>query len=949
MSEGSGFLSRVFADARSTYQALADALPVSLVIKDIDGRRIFANKQYLTVRGKKLEEILDKDDFEIFPVEIASNYVADDQIVIRHGETLHCVAQDVFADGRVHWIERFKCPIFDHEHKVIGIQIMFWDVTERIKAEEKLKHEQSLLRTLMDNIPDSIYFKDAQSRFMRVSRMMADKFGMESIHSVIGKTDADIFTTEHAGGARDDELRIMQTGAPLVDRVERETWPDRDDTFVMTTKMPLRDDAGTIIGTFGISRDVTELTKSQEALREARDVANKANEAKSNFLANMSHEIRTPMNAIIGMSELLAMTDLTPEQRDYNNMVTESADSLLRLLNEILDFSKIEANRLELESIPMAIRDVIEKSGQTLSVKAAEKSLELLCRVSPDVPNRLIGDPGRLRQILVNLVGNAIKFTETGSVFVDVNRVEKNPSDQSPNPQTGDTSNDLWVRFQVTDTGIGIPQDKVKSVLEAFTQADSSTTRRFGGTGLGLAISRQLISLMGGTLHVESEEGKGTTFWFMIPLAVAQEQHEPGGELRTLSGTRVLVVDDNEVNRRILAEIFSHWGFRATMVQGGEQALAKLQEADHAVAPYDLAVLDCMMPGMDGFELAEQIRKRFPNMKTELIMLSSANMPDIDSHWKTLGIARYMTKPVVQSELLEAIFNVLGVKNQAVDDLPMSDTPSCPALHVLVAEDGLANQHVALGMLRACGHSAVVSSDGKEAIDKWQGAANRGRPFDLILMDMHMPVMDGLEATRTIRQHEEEKGTGTRIPIIALTAAAMQDDSDACIESGMDGFLAKPIHARRLQEMLIDFAPRDRAIDTVPKLSESDAQPEVEASAELNWDETDVVDLRAAQQRLPGGLRGMKRLAEVFIGECDTLMKKFDEIIPDGDLTEIQRTAHTLKGSSNLFCASQVYETSRLMEVNASEANRDTLPELLGTLKRQVDVMLRVLRRLVDT
>ncbi|TWU41083.1 hybrid sensor histidine kinase/response regulator [Novipirellula artificiosorum] len=938
MSEGSGFLSRVFADARSTYQSLADALPVSLLVKDIDSRRIFANKQYLTVRGKTLDQILDKDDFDLFPVEIASNYIADDQVVLRTGETLHDIEETVFADGRTRWIERFKCPILDPRGKVIGIQLLFWDVTERLQAEDELRREQRLLRTLMDNIPDSIYFKDEQSRFLRISRMMVEKFGMLAESSVIGKSDADIFTTEHAKGAREDELRIMRTGEPLVDRVERETWPDKDDTYVMTTKMPLRDEAGTIIGTFGISRDVTELTKSQQALREARDVATQANQAKSNFLANMSHEIRTPMNAIIGMSELLALTDLTPEQRDYNHLVSDSADALLRLLNEILDFSKIEANRLELECIPMALRDVIEKSGQTLSVKAAEKSLELLCRVAPDVPNRLLGDPGRLRQILVNLIGNAIKFTENGNVFVDVNLC----NEAAARPDHKADSSTLWLRFQVADTGIGIPAEKLSSVLEAFTQADSSTTRRFGGTGLGLAISKQLIELMGGQLNVESEPNEGTTFWFVLPFRVAPKQQAPNPQLRNLSGTRVLVVDDNEVNRRILQEIFAVWGFEATLVDGGSSAIERFRQAQQTSEPYQLAVLDCMMPEMDGFELAATIRDEFPKAEIKMIMLSSANLPDDAARLKKLGIARYLTKPVVQSELLDTIVHVLGASRPMHPESILADVSDCPPLRILVAEDGLANQQVALGMLKICGHTGVVANDGREAVSRWQT-----EPFDVILMDMHMPVMDGIEATKAIRQIEQSSDCSDPIPIIALTAAAMQEDSEACLNAGMDGFLAKPIHAKKLQEMLAKFSP-DRSGQTSDNSAEPCDLEKQEDEPEIDLEATDVVDLRAAQERLPGGQRGLCRLAEVFVGECESLIKTLDETIPDGDLEQIQRAAHTLKGSSNLFFANQVYASARLVEVAAKEADRDALVGLLEQLKIEVQAMLKVLRKVVS-
>ncbi len=408
-----------FDQSRATYESLVNTLPLCLLIKDKDGNRVFANRAYLEFRGKTLDELLGKRDEDLFPPEIAQQFTEDDQRVIQNGKAMHDVEETLDASGKPCWIERIKSPILDRDNEIIGLQLLFWDVTDRVTAEKELKHERDLLSNLLRHIPDCIYFKDRDSRFLRVSEAMAEKFGLESSSAVVGKTDSDIFTGEHAQAARDDEIRVMETREPLVDRIEKETWPGRDDTWCLSTKMPFLDDCGEVIGTFGISRDITELKKYQDELKDARDAADRANRAKSDFLANMSHEIRTPMNAIIGMSELLSQTNLNHEQRDYVQLVCDSADSLLRLLNDILDFSKIEARKLELESIPFSVRDLIEKTGRSLSMRAAEKSLELACRVAPDVPDRVIGDPGRLRQIMINLMGNAVKFTDEGEVVVE--------------------------------------------------------------------------------------------------------------------------------------------------------------------------------------------------------------------------------------------------------------------------------------------------------------------------------------------------------------------------------------------------------------------------------------------------------------------------------------------------------------------------------------------------
>ncbi len=916
----------------SIFESLAHSLPLSLLIKDASGERVFANAAYLKWRGATTADIIGKRDADLFPPEIAAKFTADDRRVMELGESLHSVEQTPSPDGKMQWIERVKSPVLDEDGNVIGLVLLFWDVTEKIHTEISRDHEQHLLTTLLDKIPDSIYFKDLESRFLRISAAMATKFEMKSPEDAIGKTDADIFTGEHAHGARDDELKIMQTGVPIVDQVERETWPERDDSWCMTTKMPLLDHNGKLIGTFGISRDVTELKQSQDALREALIVADSANRAKSDFLANMSHEIRTPMNAIIGMSQLLSQTRLDPEQREFVNLVSESADSLLRLLNDILDFSKIEARKLDLESIPFSLREIVGKAAQTLAIRAGEKNLELACRISPDVPDWFCGDPGRLRQILINLIGNAIKFTDVGEVVVDVTLPE---SDDVTSTSEAAVGRQRALSFRVRDTGIGIAPEHQASVLEAFIQADASTTRRFGGTGLGLSIAGQLIELMHGQLALESELGVGTTFFFTIelPLAKKQAQHEPAERLTSLAGLPVLVVDDNATNRRILDEIFKAWHFRPTLVESGQQAIESQSLAATSGSGFRLVVLDCMMPGMDGFEVARQIREHHDAQSCKIIMLSSADRQGDLNRCRELGIARFLNKPVLQSELLDCVLQVLDVEPRLEPTSSENELAPCPTLRVLVAEDGIANQHVAVGMLKSLGHVPVVAADGQEAIAKWQTGS-----FDVILMDMHMPVMDGLEATRQIRASEIH--TGGHIPIIALTAAAMAQDAQACRESGMDEYLTKPIHPHRLHEMLLKFVtgiPSPKAeVEAVRTTDDPDKTSPDEESLE-------VCDLVAAAGRMPGGMAGVKRLAIVFRKECESVLATLRHSLPDGAPREVQRAAHTLKGSSLLFDAQRVHHWAQQIEQLAAESNLTAAADMLPRLESAVEELLAAL------
>ncbi|QDV47045.1 Signal transduction histidine-protein kinase BarA [Stieleria neptunia] len=944
----------------AAYESLVNTLPLSLLIKDTDGRRLFANETYLKTRGCTLEDVLGKRDDELFPPDIARAYMKDDQEVIRTGESLHSVEESVDKFGQRQWIERIKSPVLDAHQRVIGIQLIFWDVTDRHLAESELKYERYLLTALLENIPDSIYFKDPDSRFVRISEAMARKFGLASAE-VIGKTDADIFTETHAAAAREDELRIMQTREPVVDLVERETWPDRDDTWCMSTKMPLtEDDDERVIGTFGISRDITELIKYEEALRKARDEADAANRAKSDFLANMSHEIRTPMNAIIGMSELLAQTKLNSEQLDYINLVRDSAESLLLLLNEILDFSKIESRKLKLESIPFSLRDLIQRTSQSLAIRAAKKTIELACRVAPDLPDRWIGDPGRLRQVMLNLIGNAIKFTDEGEVLVEVCAGEAGP-DAPPNH--------LPLRFSVTDTGIGIPKEKHASILDPFTQADESTTRRFGGTGLGLAISKELVQLMHGELQLESQPGRGTTFYFTAFFPLAGDQTvDREGDLGSLAELPVLVVDDNATNLRILKEILTNWRLTPTLAAGGASALQAVADAAQGGQPFQLAILDCMMPEMDGFELATQLRSQFSSEQLKLIMLSSSSSGDALQRCQDIGIARYLTKPAVQSELLDTILQVMQRKRAAKID-PRANLPECLPMRVLVAEDGLANQHVAVGMLRASGHQPIVVSDGREAVARYES-----EPFDMILMDMHMPVMDGIDATKAIRAHE--RVTGRHIPIIALTAAAMKEDAEACAQSGMDGYLTKPIHQRRLQETMARFAPEtsvlaasgnaaaakpdpggpnEPAATDPPRQPPATPQPTAASDADGTGSSDSgsvafhTIDLQAAASRIPGGSRGLARLAEVFIAECTGLLQVLNDSIPDGDPVVVARSAHTLKGSASLFFAEAVRETALRIETKARDNDLAATVTDLAQLNTAAGAMLAELNQLLQS
>lgn len=691
---------------------------------------------------------------------------------------------------------------------------------------------------------------------------------------------------------------------------------------------------------------VVERQRSQEALRAAKEVAEAASLAKSEFLANMSHEIRTPMNGIIGMSDLLSHTLLSDEQADYLTLIQQSADSLLHLLNDILDFSKIEAGKLELESIPFSLRDCVGKTAKTLGVRATLQGLELACRIAPDVPDTLLGDPGRLRQIITNLAGNAIKFTEQGEVVLDV----------SVDSQSADK-----VRLHVTvkDTGIGISPEHQTAIFEAFAQADASTTRRFGGTGLGLAISSQLVSMIGGEIWLESELGKGTTFHFTGNFSVLPERrgcHRT--QLPSLQGLRTLVVDDNATNRRILHELLGNWGFAVSLAESGPDALSQLVQAAGEERPFRLLILDMMMPGMDGLELARQVGRHPELAELSMIMISSAAKAGDADRSREVGIARYLTKPIIQSELLNVIRELAGeplADERFADDTRVHSGPS-PRLKILLAEDGIVNQRVATGLLKRHGDDVVVVNNGRDAL-----AAFQRESFDVVLMDVQMPEMDGLAATAAIRAWEQREGRHT--PIVAMTAAAMKGDREDCLAAGMDDYISKPVKPEELFRILDGFsADRNGGAAGAPSDPPAagagrrlDGEGRIEATTGDTSEDAAKVDdpwaplnLSVAAEQIAGGEAEIRDVARLLLSEMGGMVAAIENALAANDGPGLRRAAHTLKGAAAVFGATMVVESAQQLELLARDGQLDAAPAAWDSLRVKSSKLELALRAYAD-
>lgn len=865
-----------------------------------------------------LRRLIHPDDSTAFEVAVAR--LADGSSRLEKLEQ-----RALLGDGNYRWVAVALAPETDAEGHPVAVLAYVIDIDDRRRAEQarsdatallaereaQLRQSEAFLASIIDQIPTGVFAKDASDlRYVLLNRAVSETTGI-SHEEMLGRRDVDLFPPERAElfNARDRETLA---GGALVD-IPEELVPTRTQGIrtMHVQKVPIFGEDGEPAFLLGISEDVTDTKAAEAALRDAKEAADSANRAKSEFLATMSHEIRTPLNGVIGMTGLLLDTELDSEQRDYAETARASGETLLSVINDVLDFSKIEAGRLDLEIIDFDLRSAVEETLEVVAATAHAKDIEIAALIDPEVPLGVRGDPGRFRQVLSNLVSNAIKFTETGEVVVKVDLV-------------GEAEAVIDVRTEVIDTGIGIEADKIDLLFQSFAQADASTTRRYGGTGLGLAISKQLVEMQGGEIGAMSTPGQGSTFWFTIRLGRSDIPHpELPGSARDLEGQRVLVVDDHETNRTILDRTLRSWRMRPICVPDGAEALSVLRQAAGSPGAFDIAILDYHMPGMDGIELARAVRADHAISLTRLVLLTSSGRRGDAAAAQAAGIEAFLTKPVRQSALFDCLATLVGnpdpvrsrplITRHTAADIRGRNRP-----HLLVVEDNIVNQKVAARTLEQLGYRVDVAANGLEAVD----ATARIR-YAAVLMDCQMPEMDGYAATAAIREREAGDSHTT---IIAMTAGASSEDETKCFAAGMDDYITKPLNraalALTMQRWIRDQHPDD-------KRAEDSLDPDVLAQ---------IKDLAAQDPR------GIAELVHLFIRDTRSRLDSAATSAEQGDLAAVALTAHSLKGSSANLAAQTMAALCRELEAASKASDIDTVSEVLARLNSEFEQVAVALR-----
>jgi len=945
------------ADERNLLRTLIDNIPDRVYVKDIQGRKTISNIADWQASGvKSPQDVVGKTDFDLYPPELAGQYWAVDKSVIETGNSItNREEPGLDVNGNPIWILTTKAPLRDTKGQVFGLVGIGRDITEKKRAEAELLHEKQFLEALNLNSPVAIVVLDENDKIVSSNPAFEGLYGYYS-NEIIGLNLDTLITTPEATA---EALALTQQAKlASVHTISKRCRKDGALVTVEIFGVPVIV-AGKKAGTLAIYHDITELDQ-------ARKEAEQANRAKSEFLANMSHEIRTPMNGVIGMLELALDTSLTDEQRDYLGVSLQSAETLLALINDILDFSKIEAQKLEFETIDFNLRTVVEDVGQMMAKRAQDKGLELVCLVHPDLETELKGDPARLRQVLVNLIGNAIKFTHQGEIVIRAEPVEE-------------MNTSAKINFSVQDTGIGIPKERLSAVFDRFTQADGSTTRKYGGTGLGLTICKQLVEAMGGHIGVSSDPGVGSTFWFTLPFEkqiskkIKTQANLAADLALNVKDLRVLGIDDNATNRKVLSKMVEGFGCRIDTAASGARGLEMLRNAYRSGDPYRLVLLDMQMPGMDGEQTAREIKNDPIAREAHVIILTSMGQRGDAARLEALGCAAYLLKPVKQQMLFDTMKTVLGRnegdKSRLVTRHLISEQ-NRQGLKILLAEDNPVNQKLAIILLQKAGFSVDAVDNGLRAFEK----VKQGN-YNVVLMDVQMPDMDGFEATKQIRVWEDDQNR--HIPIIAMTAHALKGDRELCIEAGMDDYITKPLEPKVLfaaldrwtqiesainphsiiDQELQDYSNTNENLPAKVKMDdeeglfgesffeEMDSEKVSQIEIEEDYSEEVPLDEVTALPRFFNDRDFFIEMTKEFIQNIPERMKEINMAFAEKNAKDLFRYSHSLKGVASNFSAGPVSKIATKIEALGKSENIS----MAGSLVRKLETEIERLRQYCET
>ncbi|MCG2786232.1 MAG: PAS domain S-box protein [Anaerolineae bacterium] len=940
------------ADERNLLHTLIDNLPDNVFVKDIDSRIIMDNMAHRrTLGATTLEQVLGKTDFDFFPKDLAALYVADEQQIIQSGDSLINREEPVIdKDGSQRWLLTTKVPLRDRQGMITGIVGINHDITELKHSEAELLREKRFLEALNMNSPTAIVVLDELENIVSCNPAFEQLYGYTSAE-IIGKNLDKLITTPET--INDAHLYTQQAMASLVHGIGKRRRKDGNSVIVEIFGVPVVVD-GKKVATLAIYHDITELD-------EARKEAERANNAKSEFLANMSHEIRTPMNGVIGMLELALDTALSEEQRDYLSVSLQSAETLLALINDILDFSKIEAHKLELDIIDFDLRNMVEDLAQMMAKRAQDKGLELVCLIHPDLRTGLKGDPARLRQVLVNLVGNAIKFTHQGEVVIRAEPVEE-------------TDTYATITFSVQDTGIGIPKDRIAAIFDRFTQVDGSTTRKYGGTGLGLTISKQLVEAMNGQIGIESESGAGSTFWFTVKLEkqapgrLTKENSPDTDQAKNIRNLRILGIDDNATNRKVLTKMTEGFGCRIETAPSGAKGIEMLRNAHREGDPFRIILLDMQMPDMDGEQTAREIKNDPVAREAQIIILTSMGQRGDAARLESLGCAAYLLKPVKQQLLYDTLLAVMASTKSEQPRLVtrhLISEQKRQGLRILLAEDNPINQKLAIVLLHKAGFSVDAVENGQHALEKVQS-----EPYNAVLMDVQMPEMDGFEATRRIRQWES--GQNRHIPIIAMTAHALKGDRELCLEAGMDDYVTKPLDPKVLFSAIDRWTQIEEPTSAEKPIDEMQdySGPMEKFAAEVNLDSEEnlfgdpasprpsdekaeapaplIIPSDELPMNLATALPRFYNDRTFFLEMCQDLIvhmpKRMQEIkhaLQTNNANDLFRHAHNMKGVSANFSADPLTRVAAEIEAMGKSEDTTNAASLVKQLEVEVERLLQ--------